>query len=200
MRLRCNGYFKINMKKENRTTQKGFTLIELMLVVLIIGVLSGLMLGVINIPGIQSKSRDAKRIGDIKKVQTALELYFADFRGYPSITSWQNVSTALSAISPTYINKIPADPKSGNAPAGVSCFSGKIAYGYYYITNTCVGAGCLSGKYVLGFILEVPRSATDTDLCKSLGNCTGSPAPITCGCSAASGASETYCYGVENPL
>lgn len=188
------------MNKQNRTTQKGFTLIELMLVVLIIGVLSGIMLSVINIPGIQSKSRDAKRIGDIKKIQTALELYFSDSRGYPSASSaWVNVNT-LASLSPSYINKIPVDPKSGNAPAGVSCFGGVVAYGYYYKTNTCVGVGCLSGKYVLGFILEVPKTATDTDLCKSLGNCTGDIPAITCSCSAASGASETYCYGVENPL
>ena len=62
---------------------KGFTLIELMLVVLIMGILAGAMLGIINIRGIQAKSRDARRIGDIKKMQTALELYFSDYRGYP---------------------------------------------------------------------------------------------------------------------
>lgn len=187
------------MKKHNETTQKGFTLIELMLVVLIIGVLSGLMLGVINIPGIQSKSRDARRIGDIKKIQTALELYFSDFRGYPTKTSWQNVSSGASplssVISPTYINKVPEDPKKGtNAPAGVSCFNGTAAYGYYYITNSCVPAGsCLSGKYVLGTIMEVSGSATD-NLCSNLGNCTGASPAINCQCAGA------YCYGAENPL
>lgn len=184
------------MKKQNRTTQKGFTLIELMLVVLIIGVLSGIMLSVINIPGIQSKSRDAKRIGDIKKIQTALELYFSDYRGYPSNIAWSVISASI--IPATYINKVPVDPKIGNAPAGVSCFGGIAAYGYYYKTNT--GSGGLSGKYVLGFILEVPKTATDTDLCKGLGNCTGVPPAITCSCDTVSGASETYCYGVENPL
>ncbi|MBU0534755.1 prepilin-type N-terminal cleavage/methylation domain-containing protein [Patescibacteria group bacterium] len=186
------------MKRKKETIQEGFTLIELMLVVLIIGVLSGLMLGVINIPGIQSKSRDARRIGELKRIQTALELYFADFRGYPSKTAWQDLSVAgnsvSSAISPIYINKVPEDPKKGsNASAGVSCFNGKTAYGYYYITNSCVGSGCLSGKYVLGAIMEVSGSATNY-LCSNLGNCTGATPAITCACGGA------YCYGVENPL
>ena len=182
------------MKKQNRTTQRGFTLIELMLVVLIIGVLSGIMLGVINIPGIQAKSRDARRIGDIKKIQTSLELYFSDFRGYPTKVVWQDVSSGASplssVISPNYITRVPDDPKDGsNAPAGVACFNGNTAYAYYYITNA--GAGGLSGKYVLGAIMEVAGSATD-NLCSNLGNCTGGA--ITCVCGVAN------CYGVENPL
>ena len=175
--------------KEN----KGFTLIELMLVVLIMGILAGAMLGIINIRGIQAKSRDARRIGDTKKIQTALELYFADYRGYPEASAWGNISAGLSStlIAGGYINTVPGDPREGDAVSeGVSCFGGLTVQGYYYKTADCTGAGCLSPEYVLGAIMEVETSASDS-LCSDLTNCNGT---INCACGGNS------CYGVENPL
>lgn len=65
------------MKKQ----QKGFTLIELLVVIAIIGLLS--TLAVVALNNARQKSRDAKRVSDIKQVQTALELYYNDANGYP---------------------------------------------------------------------------------------------------------------------
>jgi len=172
----------------SRNKQKGFTLVELMLVVLIIGILSGVMLGVINIAGLQKKSRDARRIGDIKKIQTALELYFSDYRGYPSQTSFLSPPSTLTS---GYITKIPTDPTGATGSA--SCY-GKTTYGYYYISTTCSGSPCVSGRYVLGAILEIPLTSSDPNLCSSLNNCSGGTPPISCSCST------NYCYAVENPL
>jgi len=180
------------MNKHNKS--KGFTLIELMLVVLIIGILSGVMLGIINVKGIQQKSRDARRVSDMKKIQTALELYYADIRGYPSSVTWGNVSTSLTSLVPGYLTKMPSDPLGAAATTtdAVECF-GTTTYGYYYITPSCSGTGCLPGKYVLGAIMEASTTAAD-NLCKSLNNCNGT---VTCNCS---GSGYSYCYGVENPL
>ncbi|MFH2063468.1 MAG: type II secretion system protein [bacterium] len=66
------------MKKSN----KGFTLIELLVVIAIIGLLS--TLAVVALNSARQKSRDSKRVADIKQVQTALELYFADENEYPT--------------------------------------------------------------------------------------------------------------------
>lgn len=64
------------MKKE-----KGFTLVELLVVIAIIGLLS--TLAVVSLGSAREKARDAKRISDIRQIQTALELYFADAGIYP---------------------------------------------------------------------------------------------------------------------
>jgi prepilin-type N-terminal cleavage/methylation domain-containing protein len=61
--------------------RKGFTLIELLVVIAIIGLLS--TIAVVALNSARSKSRDAKRVADIKQIQTALELAFAETNGYP---------------------------------------------------------------------------------------------------------------------
>ncbi len=64
------------MKKPN-----GFTLVELLVVVAIIGLLA--TLSVLALGSARVRARDAKRLADIKTVQTALELYSNDRGGYP---------------------------------------------------------------------------------------------------------------------
>ena len=61
--------------------RKGFTLIELLVVIAIIGLLA--TLAVVALNNARQKSRDARRISDIKQIQTALELYYNDEGNYP---------------------------------------------------------------------------------------------------------------------
>jgi len=60
---------------------RGFTLIELLVVIAIIGLLS--TLAVVALNSARQKARDAKRVADVKQIQTALELYFNDSNSYP---------------------------------------------------------------------------------------------------------------------
>lgn len=62
--------------------RKGFTLIELLVVIAIIALLT--TLAVTALDSARRKSRDSKRLTDIKQIQTALELYFNDEEGYPN--------------------------------------------------------------------------------------------------------------------
>lgn len=86
---------------------KGFTLIELLVVIAIIGILSSVVLASLN--SARTKSRDARRISDVKQLQLALELYFDDNSGYPVAANY----AALDLVAGGYIASMPADPTSG---------------------------------------------------------------------------------------
>lgn len=64
-----------------RKLNKGFTLIELLVVIAIIGLLS--TLAVVALNSARQRSRDAKRVADIRQIQTALELSFSEYSLYP---------------------------------------------------------------------------------------------------------------------
>jgi len=107
--------------------KKGFTLIELLVVIAIIGLLS--TLAVVALNSARQKSRDSKRVADIKQIQTALELYFADSTsGYPATNvmlgntakalctgGWNGAS--CSAGSTTYMGLVPAAPTPSDCTA-----------------------------------------------------------------------------------
>ena len=89
---------KINNKK------RGFTLIELLVVIAIIGILSSVVLASLN--SARTKSRDAKRVSDVKQLQLALELYFDSVGSYPAVADLDN----STLVSLGFISAIPHDP------------------------------------------------------------------------------------------
>lgn len=68
-------------KAKARKQRLGFTLVELMVVMAIIGILAALAVG--NFRSTQIKARDAQRKSDLKQLTSALELYFNDYGEYP---------------------------------------------------------------------------------------------------------------------
>lgn len=118
--------------------KKGFTLIELLVVIAIIGLLS--TLAVVSLGNARAKSRDTKRVADIKQIQTALELYFADQNGYPAGTALvlggAETSDTLSstngfagaAAGTTYMGQVPANQGPGGADYVYDQQSSGISY------------------------------------------------------------------------
>jgi len=164
----------MNMKNN----KKGFTLIELLVVIAIIGLLA--TLSVVALNNARLKSRDAKRVSDIKQIQTALELYFVDANAYPyasaaivlGTTGKVLCSTTTAGVGfqadatgclTTYMGQVPAAP---TPPTG----------GAYTYTSLTAGAGA---TYSLVFGLE---GATGGLTCGtySVSCCTATPNDITC--------------------
>lgn len=93
----------------------GFTLIELLIVIAIIGIL--VSVSVVSYGSAQKKSRDSRRISDMKAVQSAWEQYYADnSANYPGTTTATTCATSMMTTPTTYLpNGLPVDPKSGTA-------------------------------------------------------------------------------------
>lgn len=86
--------------------KRGFTLVELLAVVFIIGILVSLILAYFN--GTKAKSRDARRKEELKEIENALSLYQGNHDGsFPIV---------LNDLVPGYIQKIPQDPLGNNQP------------------------------------------------------------------------------------
>jgi general secretion pathway protein G len=73
---------KLSFKLESSVrSQLGFTLVEILVVIVIIGILSAIGLG--GFIASQQKSRDSQRKGNLKNITTALEVYYNDWGSYP---------------------------------------------------------------------------------------------------------------------
>lgn len=99
------------MNKHN----KGFTLIEILIVISIIGVLSSLTL--LGLGTFRASGRDVRRVTDLRQITNALELYYAKTGSYPSTIGWE---TEILKANGGVIDSLPKDP---NDPAT------KYAYG-----------------------------------------------------------------------
>lgn len=94
-------------------TQKGFTLIELIIVMVVIGILASIVY--VSFTTTQQRSRDAQRDRDIMDVQRALDKYYAANGAYPSVgadNTAYDLSTLSTALVPTYISQLPTPPSS----------------------------------------------------------------------------------------
>ncbi|MDO8495260.1 MAG: prepilin-type N-terminal cleavage/methylation domain-containing protein [bacterium] len=97
----------------------GFTLVELLIVIAIIGILSTMI--VFSLSRTQLKARDVARAHDLRVLQTALELYRADYDEYPKTfepTGGLSVyryceghaTDYIPGLVPKYISRLPGDP------------------------------------------------------------------------------------------
>ncbi len=86
-----------------------FTLVELLVVVSIIGLLVSIVLASLNSARI--KSRDTRRVSDIREIRSALELYYTDNQEYPD-----DIYATSGSITGKYIAVVSKDPRGTNYP------------------------------------------------------------------------------------
>lgn len=127
---------------------RAFTLIEILIVVSIIGMLTGI--STVSYSQFIKKSRDARRTTDLEQIRAQLELYRSKNNSYPQTISFGGPFCDQSGCAPagnTYMQKIPNDPMPPNA--------------YYYNSS--------GSEYTLGAYLE-----TEEIVCVSAPSCSNS--------------------------
>lgn len=90
-----------------RDTQRGFTLIEMMIVVAIIAILVTIL--VPNLMRARAQAQTAACESNLKEIATALELYETDHDAYPASG---NVDSSNTDFLP-YVQQVPVDPAAG---------------------------------------------------------------------------------------
>jgi type II secretion system protein G len=110
------------MMQPHAHNQRGFTLIELLVVIAIIGILASIVLT--SLESARAKTRDTRRLTELKELEKAITLYELDNGAYPSTSNvWWGTCSSYGShptsgstgwvpnLAPTYISVLPTDPK-----------------------------------------------------------------------------------------
>ncbi|HEX8226831.1 MAG TPA: prepilin-type N-terminal cleavage/methylation domain-containing protein [Candidatus Saccharimonadales bacterium] len=136
------------MNSLKKRTQQGFTIVELLIVIVVIGILAALVITTYN--GIQQKGRNTERTTDLKAVQGQLEAYYAQTGRYPTGAA---DGSGLGSDSDNNVDFIAAnmkgldkealrDPKAAAGDYGVGGAAAGVANKYQYRPTNDAGATC----------------------------------------------------------
>lgn len=160
-----------------KKTINGFTIVELLIVIVVIAILA--TISIVAYTGIQARSRDSQREHDIKQLVKALEMYYIDNGEYPTATgsttintswsttadaSWQNLANSLKP----YMGTVPSDPVK--TPDGNVQAAGNYNYAYFSAGSYCSGKMSTHQAYLLLYRLE--GSSQNNTL---IGDCSTTP-------------------------
>lgn len=149
----------ISERELNSSPKKGFTLIELLVVIAIIGLLSSIVL--VSMTGTRAKARDAKRLQEIKQINTALVLYYDRYESYPvggagsDRGCWIN-NEGYSSCHPLgalkdagIMSRVPVDPGANTYISGTGCGAAQF-YAYWSDGQNYLLASVLEEKGATG--------------------------------------------------
>jgi len=134
------------MSKFNK--QSGFTIVELLIVIVVIGILAALV--ITTFTGIQQKGRNTERTTDIKAVHSQLEAYYAKNGVYPTLAQMNDAGDAFIKNELKGLDlDATKDPKGTSNDLAAT--STATVYGYAVAPDA---AGTADGKYTLTATLE----------------------------------------------
>jgi type IV pilus assembly protein PilA len=125
--------------KDRRNQEKGFTIVELLIVIVVIGILA--LLVITTYSGIQQKARNAKRQSDMQALQTQLEAFYSQNGYYPSLTD-MNSQTWLAANMKSLDQEALIDPS--NTSSSKTLVAAPVAKSYAYAVSNSAGTSCES--------------------------------------------------------
>jgi general secretion pathway protein G len=135
----------------NMEKQRGFTLIEMMIVVAIIAILVSIV--VPNFIRARAQAQTAACEANLKEIATAIELYQTDNDQYPASGTVDGTNTALQP----YLKQIPVDPVAGPGQ-----------YYTYTVTNPDTGTASYvivcPGTHDPATLQNISQGTTDTHI------------------------------------
>jgi general secretion pathway protein G len=136
-------------EKQRDDSERGFTLIELMIVVAIIAILAGILIP--NFVNARAQAQTSACESNLRAIATAMELAYADNQTYP----FGNVPAALTVNNVTYLSNNPRDPADpANNPYVVTQQPGSAAGQGYVIT--------CPGTHVSSTLAKLTSNGTST--------------------------------------
>ena len=128
-------------------SEKGFTIVELLIVIVVIGILAALVLNTFS--GVQKRARDTQRQTDVNSIATQLEVYYNDNGGYPlaaTITTSNLKGLDAGALQPPNSTATTVNGVSAAVSAKPTNGGGQEVYAYWPKqadgTTTCTTAPC----------------------------------------------------------
>lgn len=154
----------ISLKKRNQ----GFTIVELLIVIVVIGILA--LLVITTYSGIQQKARNSKRSSDVKSLQTQLEAFYSQNGFYPSRTDMNN-DTWLTTNMKSLDKNALIDPS--NAAQSNDFVTAPVAKTYAYdvlnsSSTSCEADDTTCAKYTLTATYEGTVNGQTVSVAKNL--------------------------------
>lgn len=126
-----------------KNKQSGFTIVELLIVIIIIGILAGLV--ITQILGANQKARDTERKTDLNSVASQLETYFAKTGGFPTLADLNTAAWRTgNEINGGDDNKSFSDPSTPTSTALVGTVAAN-SYAYTTLPASCISPTVAAG-------------------------------------------------------
>ncbi len=92
--------------------QKGFTILEMVVVIGIIAIIA--TIGLSSYTSVQKKAKDSRRMADVELIRAAVEQYRSNNNAYPPAVPYPSGNTGIcdptGCASGIYLQKLPVDP------------------------------------------------------------------------------------------